>query len=70
VRVLISDKTLLRDLLLYLRECGGVAEQASADEIEVFLPAVPHDLAARMELSVYLTAWRVRNPSATAEIVD
>ncbi len=69
MRVQVNDKRLLRDLLRYLRECGCVAEQASENELDVFLPDTPNERAARMELSAYLTAWRVRNPGGEAEMI-
>jgi hypothetical protein len=70
VRVKVSDERRLRELLLYLRECGCVAEQARANEADVYLPSVPHERGARMELGVYLTSWTIRNEGASAEIVD
>jgi hypothetical protein len=70
VRVKVSDERRLRELLLYLRECGCVAEQARANEADVYLPTVPHERGARMELGVYLTLWTIRNEGASAEIVD
>ena len=70
MRVRVSEPRYLRDLILFLRECGCVAEQASADEADVYLPAVQTERGARMELGVYLTAWRVRNEPAYAEILD
>jgi hypothetical protein len=70
VRVKVSDQGRLRELLLYLRECGCVAEQASANEADVYLPHVPHEDGARMELGIYLTSWSIRNKGVSAEIVD
>lgn len=46
MRVKVSDRKYLRDLILFLRECGCVAEQASQDEAEVYVPAAPNDRAA------------------------
>ena len=70
MRVQISDARLLRDLLRYLRECGCVAEQASAAEAEVFMPKVRSKRAARMELGIYLTAWRARHEGVVAVMID
>ena len=70
MRVKVSDSRALRDLILYLRECGCVAEQASATEADVYLPAVRSERAARMEIGVYLTAWRVRHEGVDAELLD
>jgi len=71
VRVQVNDARLLRDLLLFLRKCGCVAEQASANELEAFLPETPHEQAARMELRVYLDGWAARQDAGVrAEIVS
>ena len=70
MRIQVSDATRLRDLILYLRECGCVAEQASATEADVYLPSVPHERNARMELGVYVAAWQVRNEGVHAEVLD
>ena len=70
MRIKVSDQRRLRELLLYLRECGCVAEQASADEADVYLPSVPHERGARMELGVYLSAWSIRNEGVSAGILD
>lgn len=69
MRVRVSDPARLRDLILYLRECGCVAEQASARETEVYLPAIRDARGARMELGIYLTAWRIRNEGVTTEVI-
>lgn len=69
MRVKVSDPGLLHDLIRYLREGGCVAEQARADTLDVFMPSVPNLREARMDLAIYLTAWRVRNPGVETEIV-
>ena len=43
MRVRVSDPARLRDLIRYLRSCGCVAEQASANETEVYLPTIRND---------------------------
>lgn len=69
MRVQVSDARLLRDLLLYLRECGCVAEQVSATEADVFLPGAHSERAARMEVGIYLTAWSIREEGVEAQII-
>ena len=69
MRVHVGDSDQLHDLLHYLRQCGCVAEPVSADEADVVLPRSPDERSARVELSVYVTAWRVLNDGASAEIV-
>ena len=70
MRVQVSDNRLLHDLLHHLRECGCVAEHASADEAIVFVPRLANERRARMEVGVYLQAWEIRHDDGvTAEIV-
>jgi hypothetical protein len=68
MRVRVNDPRHLRDLLLHLRECGCVAEQVSADEADVTVPAAPDPRAARLEVGVYLVTWRIRTVGGSAEI--
>ena len=68
VRVKVDEPRYLRDLILFLRECGCVAEQARADEADVFVPAAPNERAARTEVDVYIAAWRVKS-GGSAEIL-
>jgi hypothetical protein len=75
MRVKVSDQKYLRDLLLFLRECGCVAEQASRDEADVFSPKASNERTARDEIGIYIAGWRVKAapgdawllPSAKAE---
>jgi hypothetical protein len=70
MRIRINEPRLLPDLMAYLRDCDCVVEPVSPTEIAVEIPAAPTHLAARMEVRVYLTAWRIRNEGATTEIID
>ena len=56
MRVRVNDPTYLRPLILFLRDCGCVAEQASQDEADVFAPTAPNERAARQEIGIYVTA--------------
>jgi hypothetical protein len=67
MRVKVSDRKYLRDLLLFLRECGCVAEQASQDEADVYAPAARNGHAAREEVGIYIAAWRIKS-GGNAEI--
>ena len=40
MRVRVSDRARLQSLIRYLREAGCIAEQASEDTLDVFMPAV------------------------------
>ena len=70
MRVRISDPALLRDLLDFLRRTECVAEQASADSLDVFVPHAPSAAQARREVDVYLATWRARHPGVNAEVFE
>jgi len=69
MRIRVSDPARLQSLIRYLREVGCIAEQASEHTLDVFMPGVPTQREARMELGVYLMAWRVRNPGVEAKLL-
>ena len=58
----------LRDLILFMRACGCVAEQRSADEAEVLVLDARTDRDARTEVSVHVGTWRIKS-GASAELV-
>jgi len=68
VRIKVSDPGRLHELIRYLREAGCVAEQARADTLDVFMPSVPNEREARMELgsisqrgAFRIRAWRPKS---------
>lgn len=69
MRVRVNDKARLRDLIRYLRDGGCIAEQAGPKTLDVFVPSASNEREARMELGIYLTAWRIRNPGVEAELM-
>ena len=69
MRVRINKPRFLGALIAYLEECDCAVVQAGATEVEVFMPEPPHEQAARMELNVYLIAWRIRHTGVTAQII-
>ena len=70
VRIRVSDRGTLRDLLDLFRRAECVAEQTSADSIEVYVPRAPTPEQARREVEVYLATWQARHPEARAELMD
>jgi hypothetical protein len=70
MRVRVSDAHFLCDLLRFLRDCGCIAEQASANEADVFVPDARSEWSARMEVATYLSGWGTRHPEASAAIVE
>jgi hypothetical protein len=69
MRVRLSDPTLLSDLQRYLRAAECVAEQSGEDTLDVYISRAPSDEQARLEVAIYLQAWRAMNPGARADIV-
>ena len=69
MRVRVSNPALLRDLIRHLRECSCVAEQASRDELDAYAPQTPNKQAARLEIELYIMAWRAAHEGEEAEIV-
>ena len=69
MRVKVSEPRYLRDLILFLRECGCVAKQASAGDADVYAPAAPDDRAAREEVRIYIAAWRIKS-GGDASIIE
>jgi hypothetical protein len=70
MRVRVSDPALLRDLISYLRAAECVAEQASREVVEVYVPKARDERQARRRLDVLLTSWRAVHAGAAAERVD
>jgi hypothetical protein len=52
-----------------LRAAECVAEQSGEDTLDVYISRAPSDEQARLEVAIYLQAWRAMNPSARADIV-
>jgi hypothetical protein len=70
MRVRVSDPALLRDLISFLRSAGCVAEQASRDSADVFVPDARGESQARRRVTEQLGAWRSRHRGSGADIVD
>ena len=70
MRIQISDPRLMRDLLDFLRRAECIAEQASRDIFDVFVPRALDERQAREEVKVYLMTWMARHAGARAEFVQ
>ena len=72
VRLRISDRELVDDLLDFLRrrECEGKRVEAENDLIDVSLPHTLHDAQAQMELDLLLRVWELVNPGVNVERVS
>ena len=69
VKILLSDAAYLDELIAYLVREGCIVEQVGPNLIEVSrLSSVRHD-QARMELDLYLQAWRAVHPEAEVKLV-
>jgi hypothetical protein len=70
VKILLSDAAFLDELVAYLDTEGCIVEQIGPNLVEVSrLSSVRHD-QARMELDLFLQAWKAAHPGAEARILD
>ena len=70
MKILLSDAAFLDELVAYLDSEGCIVEQIGPNLVEVSrLSSVRHD-QARMELDLFLQAWKAAHPDAEARILD
>jgi hypothetical protein len=70
VKILLSDAVFLDELVAYLVREGCIVEQVGPNLVEVSrLSSVRHD-QARMELDLYLQAWRAAHPDADVRLLE
>jgi hypothetical protein len=70
VKILLSDAAFLDELVAYLVREGCIVEQIGPNLVEVSrLSSVRHD-QARMELDLYLQAWRAARPDAYVRLLE
>ena len=70
MKIRVHDAANLDDLIAFLEERDYVAERVGPNTIEVSrLSSVRHD-HVRMELDLFLQAWRAAHPEASAEFVE
>ena len=68
VRLRLSKRDLLEDLLLFLERRGCPAWQLDVDLIEVEVPHAIHPEQARKELDLYLNVWKKLRAASLFEI--
>jgi len=68
VRLRVSNRDLIEDLLLFLERRGCPARQLDPDLIEVEVPHAFHAEQARMELDLYLCGWKALSGASLFEI--
>jgi hypothetical protein len=70
VKILLSDAAFLGELIAYLEREGCIVEQVGPNLVEVSrLSSVRHD-QARMELDLFLRAWRAARPDADVRLLE
>jgi hypothetical protein len=70
MKILLSDAALLGELIAYLEGEGCIVQQVGPNLVEVSrLSSVRHD-HARMELDLYLQAWRAAHPEGDVRLLD
>ena len=70
VRLRVSNRDLIEDLLLFLERRGCPARQLDLDLIEVEVPHAFHAEQARMELDLYLNIWKKLRAASLFEIEE
>ena len=70
VKILLSDAAYLDDLIAYLFSVGCIVEQIGPNLVEVSrLSSIRHD-QARMEIGVFLEAWKSSHPEVAVRLLD
>jgi hypothetical protein len=70
VKIRVQDPADLKSLVDFLNERDYVAQRVGPNTIEVSgLSSVRHD-HIRMELDLFLKAWRIAHPEAHAEFIE
>jgi hypothetical protein len=70
VKILLSDADYLDDLIAYLFTVGCIVEQIGPNLVEVSkLSSVRHD-QARMEIDLFLQAWKASHPEVAVRLLD
>jgi len=70
VKILLTDTALLNDLVAYLVGEGYVVEQVGPNLVEASrLSSIRHD-QARMEIDLFLQAWKASHPEADVRLLD
>lgn len=70
MKILLSDAAYLDDLIAYLFSVGCIVEQIGPNLVEVSrLSSVRHD-QARMDIDLFLQAWKASHPEAQVRLLD
>ena len=70
VKILLSDAAYLDELIAYLFTVGCIVEQIGPNLVEVSkLSSVRHD-QARMEIDLFLQAWKASHPEVALRLLD
>ncbi|MBW3592468.1 MAG: hypothetical protein KY396_02125 [Actinobacteria bacterium] len=69
MEISISDMNRATDLIAYLRGAGYDAARVAPDRVAVSSPRGRTVREARVEVGVYVTAWRALNPDVKAELI-
>jgi hypothetical protein len=70
VKILLSDAAYLDEFIAYLFTVGCIVEQVGPNLVEVSrLSSIRHD-QARMELDLFLEAWKASHPEVVVRLLD
>ena len=60
MRIRLSDPTLVDELVDFLRQMGYVAQPEGERTVKAFLPFVPKESYARVDIALLLRSWQAR----------
>jgi hypothetical protein len=60
MRIKLSDPTHVEELVDFLRQMGYVAQQEGEETVKAFLPFVPQESHARIDIALLLRSWQAR----------
>ena len=70
MKILLSDAAFLDDLIAYLYSVGCIVDQVGPNLVEVSrLSSIRHD-QARVEIDVFLEAWKSTHPEVAVRLLD
>ena len=70
MKILLSDAAFLDDLIAYLYSVGCIVDQVGPNLVEVSrLSSIRHN-QARVEINVFLEAWKSSHPEVAVRLLD
>jgi hypothetical protein len=68
MHIRLRNPELLPEFLAFLRRAHCAAEQVGPDALVASVPEAADERQARLEIDLYLRAWRILHPAADVEV--